>query len=52
MQSIVTLIMWLRLLFYFKGVLSLGALVHSMTKIISDIIPLIALIAVLLRSGA
>ena len=48
LQAIVSLLSFLRLLFYFKGVLRLGALVHTMTRIVFDIIPLAILILVLM----
>ena len=47
LQAITSLLSILRLVFYFKGVLRLGALVHTMVRIIRDILPLNLLIAVL-----
>lgn len=47
LQALVALISWIRLLYYFKGILRLGTLVHSLQRIVMDIYPLLALIFVL-----
>ena len=47
LQALVALFTWLRLLYYFKGILRLGTLVHAMQRIVVDIYPLLLLIAVL-----
>ena len=47
LQALVALSTWLRLLYYFKGILRLGTLVHTMQRIVVDIYPLLLLIGVL-----
>ena len=47
LQSLVALSTWIRLLYYFKGILRLGTLVHTLQRIFLDIYPLLVLIIVL-----
>jgi len=47
-QAIVIFASWVRTLFFFRGFLRLGALVHSMVQIAYDIVPLLCLCAVFL----
>jgi len=47
LQAVVSLLSIIRLLFYFKGNLRLGALVHTIWRIFGDIVPLGVLIGVL-----
>ena len=47
LQALVALSTWIRLLYYFKGILRLGTLVHTMQRIVNDILPLLALVLVL-----
>ena len=47
LQALVALSTWIRLLYYFKGILRLGTLVHTMQRIVMDIYPLLALVLVL-----
>ena len=46
LQSVVVLMVTLRLLFFFRGSLRLGALTHTLGRIIIDIIPLMVLLVV------
>ena len=47
LQAAGSLCTWIRLLYFFKGILRLGTLVHTMQKIVIDITPLLILILVL-----